>query len=326
MCAGGSTVVVSADRSSRTERRPASGNTPSRCANQNSRADSRCSRSITTTNCSTAIEARATDGEKRARNEHQHHSRDHAERPRPIRWVAQRQVPPAFELRPRARSAAPREHDPSHRRASRTAPSPSCRPPVGRQEPASSSKAAAPSRHRSRTARSIEPARRASRSLTSREQKVSREDRLRVRMRFHLRVRQRVRLRFPEPSGPLRGFPCTQAGFRAGATCDISVSAGECSVSRSRPGDPLSLVRSLLLRCAGLRRLPWATRRGYLCVVRSPPGLLAACAWTVSLACRVVASRRGLSARPPLPAEPTCRDRLRAAAGRDQLRGVEHDQ
>jgi len=128
---------------------------------------------------------------------------------------------------------------------------------------------------------------------------MSREDRLRFRLRVRLRVRLRGRLRFPAASVPLRGFPCVQAGFRWVALCDISMSAGESPVPRPLPGDPLRLVPSLSLGCADGRLLPWAARPGAL-AVRSPPGLLVTWAWTVSLACRVVASRRCSGARTPL--------------------------
>ena len=133
---------------------------------------------------------------------------------------------------------------------------------------------------------------------------MNREDRLRFRLRGRLRVRLRGRLQFPRAQEPRHGFPCIQAGFRGGALCDISMSAGESPVSRPLTGDPLSLVPRPLSGSAGRWLPPWAARLGAR-PVRSPVGLLVTWAWTVSLACRVVASRRCSGARtpPPLPAD-----------------------
>lgn len=129
---------------------------------------------------------------------------------------------------------------------------------------------------------------------------MSREDRLRFRLRDRLRHRLMSRLRFPAASRPLPGFPRTGAAFGGDRSSDISVSAGESSVSRSLTGDLLAAVRSLPLRCAGRWLSPWAARRDCVSAVRSPLGLLMTWAWTVSLACRVVASRRCSVARTPL--------------------------
>jgi hypothetical protein len=132
--------------------------------------------------------------------------------------------------------------------------------------------------------------RQASPLLTSKEEQVGREDRLRFRLRVRLKGRLRDRLRFRSPSGSLRGFPCTHLGFRAGATPDIYMPASGCPVSRPRSGDPFSLVCALLLRGADCWLLRCAALRGSLCAVRFPLRLLAA------FACRVVASRRRLCA------------------------------
>lgn len=118
---------------------------------------------------------------------------------------------------------------------------------------------------------------------------MSREDGLGFRLSGRLRGRPGDRLGFPCSPGRLRGFPCTCAVFRAGARSDIYASAGDCPVSRSRSGDPLSLVCALLPRCADGWRLPRAARRGYLCALRLPLGFPGV------FACRVVASRRRFS-------------------------------
>lgn len=124
---------------------------------------------------------------------------------------------------------------------------------------------------------------------------MSREDRLRVRLRSRLRGR----LWFPSVSVPSRGFPCVQAGFRWGALFDISMSAGEIPVARPLTGDPLWPVPPQSLGALGV--LPWAARR-FALAVRTLLGLLVTCrcvCW-VPLAYRVVASRRCLVAPSPL--------------------------
>jgi hypothetical protein len=113
--------------------------------------------------------------------------------------------------------------------------------------------------------------------------------RLRFRLGVRLRFRQRSRLWFPAVWAPLGGFPCIRAGFSGDCGGDVSVSAGECPVSRPLTRD--SRVLCLAVRVLALR-LPWAARWAASLAVRSGRSLLVAWTGTVGFACRVVASRR----------------------------------
>jgi hypothetical protein len=118
--------------------------------------------------------------------------------------------------------------------------------------------------------------------------------RLRFRLGVRLGFRQRSRLRFPAAWVRLGGFPCIRGRFSGGCGGDISMSAGECPVSRLLTGDRLAVAVGPVGDGGVL--LPWAAFRGAV-AARSGRRLLVRWLGRVSLACRVVASRRCLGAR-----------------------------
>jgi hypothetical protein len=111
-------------------------------------------------------------------------------------------------------------------------------------------------------------------------------------LKFRLRDRLRGRLWLPSHRAPSSAFPCIHDGFRGVAVRDIYTSAGEPPYRHLLTRDPLSLAPHPSRGCAGRWLLACAALR-----------LLVAWAWTVPLACRVVASRRRLYAR-TRPARP----------------------
>jgi hypothetical protein len=114
--------------------------------------------------------------------------------------------------------------------------------------------------------------------------------RLRCRLRDRLRCRQRVRLRFPALCAPSGAFPCTRAAFGGDCAADISMSAGESSLTRPLTGDVPGLYPAVH---DSAPRLPLAA----ILALRSSLSLLVTLPlpWMVASAHRVVASRRRCS-------------------------------